>query len=58
LQQQKELKKRATYNLKFCSQKFTNMFPPETIEKSSLANYGIDKIDEQRKKKTGHYQQT
>jgi len=32
------LQKIITYNLKFCSQKITNMFPPEKNEKSSLAN--------------------
>jgi len=34
------LQKIITYNLKFCSQKITNMFPPEKNEKSSLAKYG------------------
>jgi len=49
-------KKKATYNLKICSQKITHMFPPEKIEKSSSAKYGRQIYVQQ--KKTGHYEQT
>ena len=50
------LQKIITYNLKFCSQKITNMFPPEKNEKLSLAKYGRQ-INAQNTK-TGHYEQT